>query len=321
MKKIYLDIEEKHSLPDLERLIRAFLSEGIEVRPLEEGSWKDTARALILTDRQETVDKAAGKLAEKGGIIRAKAACVGYEPFGAETMLSHVDMIVQGFEELDVEFFRKAYQRCHGIPWTIARTDRLALRESVPGDFDALYDMYHEPGMADYMPGLSDDKEEERETFCAYIRGMYPFYGYGLWTVEEKSSGRVVGRAGLENGSFQGEHVPVIGYMIGTEYRRQGYGQEAVRAVVEYAFSELGMEKIYGFVHEKNQGSRRLIQRAGFQRIEAHSGITAQIAGTFGTKALYFLGKSITIGMNKLEDCISPRAAAGYGAGGKHGNY
>lgn len=299
MKKIYLNIEEKHHSPDMESLIMAFQSEGIEVRPLTEGSWEDMEQALILTDRQPTADRATGKLPmQSGGIAcKGKAACVGYEPPGAGITLSHVDMIVQGFEELDVEFFRKAYQRCHGIPWTIARTDRLVLRESVPDDFDVLYDMYRQPGMTDYMPGLSDDKEEERETFCAYIRRMYSFYGYGLWTVAEKSSGRVVGRAGLENGTVQGQPVPIIGYMIGIEYQRQGYGQEAVRAAVEYAFSELGMEKIYGFVHGKNQSSKRLIQRVGFQRIEEHDEITAQMAGrVFETKALYFRGKSITIG-------------------------
>ena len=309
MKKIYLDIEENHSSPDLEGLVRDFRSAGIEVSPLAENSWGDMAQALVLTDRQATADMASGRLSVEGSAIalQGKAACVGYEPPGAGVTLSHVDMIVQGFEELDVEFFRRVYQRCHGIPWTIALTDRLALRESVPDDFDVFYDMYRQPGMTDYMPGLSDDKEEERETFCAYIRRMYSFYGYGLWTVAEKASGRVVGRAGMENGSFQGQSVPVIGYMIGAEYQRQGYGQEAVRAVAEYAFCELEMERIYGFVHKKNQNSRRLIQRVGFRRIEERCRMAVQMAGrTFekdiagyvcvNTKALYFPGKSITIG-------------------------
>ncbi|MEY8427738.1 GNAT family N-acetyltransferase [Lachnospiraceae bacterium 46-15] len=281
MKKIYLDIEENHSSSDLKRLVGDFWSAGIEVRPLTESSWGDMAQALVLTDRQATADRTLGRLTAEGSAIalQRKTACVGYEPSGAGITLSHLDMVVQGFEELDVEFFRKVYQRCHGIPWTIARTDRLLLRESVPDDFDALYDMYQQPGMTDYMPGLAGEKEEERETFCAYIRRMYPFYGYGLWTVEEKSGGQIVGRAGLENGAFQGRPVPVVGYMIGTEYQRQGYGQEAVRAAAEYGLSELGMEKIYGFVHEKNQNSRRLIERVGFQRIEEHCEITVQIAG------------------------------------------
>lgn len=258
MKKLYVEIGERYRDAELGRLLGELQEEGVEIHGLSEGCEKDGGTALVLTDRQETADK----MAERG------IACVGYEPPGAGMTLSHVDMVVQGFEELNPEFFRLVYRRHHGLPWTIAETDRLYLRESVPEDFDAMYALYHEPGAADYMPGMERGRKEERKLFEAYIRRMYPFFSYGLWTLMEKASGQIIGRAGLENGAYRGEPVLELGYLIGRAYRHQGYGLEAVRAVTDYAFTAVGAEKIYAFIEEENRASRKLIQRAGFKEVE-----------------------------------------------------
>lgn len=262
MKKIYFEIENQYRNTELEWLMAELQEKGIEVHQLsqvqgQEG-WKGMAeQALVLTDRQETADRAA----------EWNMACVGYEPPGAGVRLSRVDIVIQGFEELNAEFFHLTYRRHHGLPWTIAETERLLLRESVAEDFDELYAFYQEPGMADYMPGMERGKEEERDLFEAYIRRMYPFFSYGLWTVLEKDSGRVIGRAGLENGTYQGEPVLEVGYMLGRKYQHRGYGIEAVQAITDYGFAAVGAEAVYAFIHEENEKSLKLIQRAGFRQI------------------------------------------------------
>lgn len=281
MKRLYIKIEKKYRDAELERLLEELRTEGIEVcqlsgtqleeqgrtsvpggsRPAE--NWSKLSgngeEALILTDSQVTADRAAAQ-----GI-----ACVGYEPPGAEMTLLHVDMVIQGFEELNTEFFRLVYRRHHGLPWTIAETERLWIRESIPEDFDILYAIYQEPGMTEYMPGMEGEKEEERELFTAYIRKMYPFFSYGLWTVIEKAGGKIIGRAGLENGTYRGKPVLELGYMIAGAYQKQGYGLEAVKAVADYACSAIGADNLYAFIHRKNIASRSLIQKAGFQEVEA----------------------------------------------------
>lgn len=263
MKKIYIEIEKQHRDTEFERLLRELHEEGVEIHQMPKVQGKDVGRGmadqvLVLTDSQETADQAA----------RRNIACVGYEPPETGITLSRVDMVIQGFEELNPEFFRLVYRRHHGLPWTIAETERLLLRESVPEDFDALYAIYQEPGITDYMPGMEQGYEEEKGRFEAYIRRMYPFFSYGLWTTIEKASGKVIGRAGLENGAYRGEPVLELGYMIGRAYQHHGYGQEAVMAVTDYAVTAIGAEKVYAFIHKQNNASRRLIQRAGFTEVE-----------------------------------------------------
>ncbi len=219
--------------------------------------------ALILTDRQESVDQA----------VSLGIACVGFEgPEEEEARpvsvryLSGVDMVVQGLEETGAEFYRLVWQRHHGIPWTIAQTERLVIRESVPEDFDALHGFEREPGALDYMPAPEGDPEQERQSFEAYIREVYPFYSYGLWTVILRENGRIIGRVGLENGTWQGKPVVAVGYLIGQAFQGKGYGLEAVKAVTAYGLEAVGAEALYAFIDERNEKSVRLIQKAGYRK-------------------------------------------------------
>ncbi len=66
----------------------------------------------------------------------------------------HADMVVEGFEEVDMTFLQRVYERHFNIPWTILETERCIVRELELSDLDDLFSMYAEPGMTDYMEGL-----------------------------------------------------------------------------------------------------------------------------------------------------------------------
>jgi len=50
-----------------------------------------------------------------------------------------VEMIVEGFEEVDADFLEKRYQRHHRLPWKILETERCIVRELALEDMDALF--------------------------------------------------------------------------------------------------------------------------------------------------------------------------------------
>ena len=106
---------------------------------------------------------------------------IAYQKPETDTFL-HADMVVEGFEEVDMTFLQRVYERHFNIPWTILETERCIVRELELSDLDDLFSMYAEPGMTDYMEGLYE-YEEELEYQKAYIENMYRFYGYGMWLV------------------------------------------------------------------------------------------------------------------------------------------
>ena len=133
-------------------------------------------------------------------------------------------------------------------------------------DLEKFYQLYKGPGM-EFMEPLKDYGIEQ-EKLWSYIRNRYPFYGYGMWTVEDKETGQVIGRAGLEEREIDGEEYTELGYMIHHLYRRNGIGLEICQAILEYAKHTLYIEEIHAFAHENNVASKKLLEKLRFEFCE-----------------------------------------------------
>lgn len=212
-------------------------------------------------------------ISENGDIltesVKSGMITIGYLP-PAETAASEndvvefpqVDIIVEGFEEVDYDFFEKIYQRHHNLPWTILETERLIVRELTLSDMDSLFELYSYEGMTDYMEGLYD-YEEEYDYQKAYIENMYRFFGYGMWLVFEKESGKLIGRAGVEHREeLEGELE--LGYAIGKPWQKKGYATEVCKGILTYVWEELGFDEICSLVECRNTLSIHLLEKLGF---------------------------------------------------------
>lgn len=179
-----------------------------------------------------------------------------------ETLYLPVDIVVEGFEEIGYSFFEKVYQRHHGIPWKILETERLVVRELDLKDLDDLFELYSYDGMTDFMESLYP-YGQEYEYQKAYIENMYRFFGYGMWLVFEKATGKLVGRAGIEHREeLEGELE--LGYAIGTPWQGLGYATEVCEGILNYVREELGFEEISSLVEPANQVSVHLLEKLGF---------------------------------------------------------
>ena len=68
------------------------------------------------------------------------------------------DIVVEGFGEVDFYFLERIYQRKHGIPWRVIETERTYLREMTVEDVDALYEIYAQEGMTDFIEPLCEKR-------------------------------------------------------------------------------------------------------------------------------------------------------------------
>jgi RimJ/RimL family protein N-acetyltransferase len=59
--------------------------------------------------------------------------------------------------------------------------------------------------------------------------------------------------------------APDLGYWIGAPYWGNGYATEAARALIDYAFAELGHEALQAGARVTNPASRRVLEKCGFQ--------------------------------------------------------
>ena len=164
--------------------------------------------------------------------------------------------------ELDPEFEKRDALRKAGIPVEIARTDQLLIRETIDSDISELYRIGTDQAVRKYIAPMQPTLEEEIVYTKAYVRHMYAFYDFGLWTVLEKDAygqERVIGRAGLFTSERLAGQIE-MGYMIAPECQGNGYGKEAAETVLRYAFNVLDLEEVHLFAEKENKASVKLAE-------------------------------------------------------------
>lgn len=173
---------------------------------------------------------------------------------------------VEDPEDLEPEYIERAYRRLKGLPWNILRTARCLIRETIPEDVESFYQIYSHPAITEYMEGLYPEVEEERQYVRDYIEKVYTFFGFGVWTVIERETGAVIGRAGFSY--REGFDEPELGFIIGVPWQRRGYAEEVCRAVLAYGWSALEFRQVQALVEPENIPSVRLCEKLGFRKDE-----------------------------------------------------
>jgi RimJ/RimL family protein N-acetyltransferase len=85
----------------------------------------------------------------------------------------------------------------------------------------------------------------------------------GTWFVRLRETGQVVGECGWYGPPGDTGEVE-IGYGLAAPSRGQGYGTEAVRALVSWAAAQPGVRRVVASADLTNTASRRLLERLGF---------------------------------------------------------
>ena len=163
--------------------------------------------------------------------------------------------------ECELAFFEGVLKRFLGLAWDILETDRCLVRETTVEDVDAFYELYSDKEITEYMEPLFEDRDEEIEYTKSYIKNVYEFYGFGMWTVLDKTTGEVIGRAGV---SYRdGYEMPELGFMIGKKYQRQGLAYEVCSAILKYMWENYAIDEVLIFIEPQNTPSILLAKKLG----------------------------------------------------------
>ena len=147
----------------------------------------------------------------------------------------------------------------------VLTTERLVLRPFVLDDQPALTVIHAEESFWWY-PLRRGMSEEETEQFLIRTIERYETDGFGLEAVEERTSGTVIGWAGLAVPHFLPEILPAVevGWRLMSAYRGQGLATEVGSASVNWGFTEGGLERIVSIYEPENIPSERVMERLGF---------------------------------------------------------
>ena len=143
----------------------------------------------------------------------------------------------------------------------IFETERLTLREMTAEDLPALSEILQdEQTMYAYEGAMSD--AETREWLDKQLT-RYEKDGFGLWAVVLKSSGMMIGQAGLSWQNAGGKQVIEIGYLFNHAYWHNGFAAEAAGGCKRYAFETLNADEVYSIIRDTNLASMNVAIRTG----------------------------------------------------------
>ncbi len=89
----------------------------------------------------------------------------------------------------------------------------------------------------------------------------YPFH---VFKGDDKSV--LVGACNLTDVRRASMQSAQIGYWVGQEFARQGYARAAIKAVLRFAYDDLGLHRISAAVQTSNTASLNLLEACGFLR-------------------------------------------------------
>ncbi len=112
------------------------------------------------------------------------------------------------------------------------------------------------------------DRQENWARILRYM-GHWAAFGYGLFAVEEKQSGRYVGNVGFarfERGLGDDfDPSPEAAWMLAQWAEGRGYATEAMQAAIDWYEGRFGRERLVCIIDPANLASLRLAERLGFR--------------------------------------------------------
>ena len=149
----------------------------------------------------------------------------------------------------------------------IAETDRLILRTIDEGDAALQERLLNTPSVMARLGGVKELHEIEAKH--SKSMQLYAREGFSFLFMIEKATGEMVGHCGLKqvdnpHAKNLGDHE--IGWLVREDRWRRGYAEEAVRAVLDWAFGRIDAPHVVALTSNANTASWKLMEKLGMVR-------------------------------------------------------
>jgi [ribosomal protein S5]-alanine N-acetyltransferase len=139
-------------------------------------------------------------------------------------------------------------------------TVRLRIRAVEPErDAEPLFELWGDVEAMRFVRPASANVEEVRERLDQLIE--WPG-GWGMWALDERESGRLVGLAGLFPLAKEGPEIELAYQLVPSRWGR-GYATEAGAALLQAAWRETDLDHVVAVAFEENRGSTRVMEKLG----------------------------------------------------------
>ena len=142
-------------------------------------------------------------------------------------------------------------------------SERLSFRKLTVADFDELAFMLRDTEVMSAWGHTFTDEQIQKwidnQTIC------YRDHIVGYFAAIHKDTGEFIGQMGLMWSDFDELRALEIVYMLKREHWDMGYATEGAAALARYAFTEIGVNRVYTAIRPENKRSIRVAERIGMR--------------------------------------------------------
>lgn len=145
----------------------------------------------------------------------------------------------------------------------LLHTDRLDLIEIKQHHLGDLYKLYSDEKVTRFYNLLPLKSEQEGQKVIDWYQTRFIDQLGIRWGIALKGKPNIIGTIGFNN--FAKRHRANIGYDLQAEYWNCGYITEALRAVIDFGFKQLEINRIEAEVMQGNVISERVLDKLNFR--------------------------------------------------------
>ena len=146
-------------------------------------------------------------------------------------------------------------------------TERLHLRDWTEADIAPFLRHTNTPAVMRWLGGVRT--EAEQHELIGRMMRWQKERGFTFWVVERKADGELLGFCGLKLADTPGspiEGMHEVGWRLREDVWGQGYAKEAAIAALDFAFDQIGAERVVAITFPPNAASWGLMERLGMTR-------------------------------------------------------
>ncbi len=125
-------------------------------------------------------------------------------------------------------------------------------------NFDELHEMFLDKETMKHIP-VEINRNETKKKLNKMLENWKDF-GYGIFAVVLKEEDTFIGYCGFT----KEKDATSFGYVFCSKYFGNGYGSEAVKAVLDYSFKILKLSNVVAYVSPENTASKKILSKSNF---------------------------------------------------------
>ena len=151
------------------------------------------------------------------------------------------------------------------MPFPQLESQRLWLRQTETKDVDDLFEMISDPEVAEFEYFYPVTSKDQALKFIERYKEELNNKEEITWGLFLKETNQLIGTCCL--GDFdEGARRAEIGYDISKKHWGKGYGSEGVKAVVDFGFTQMNLNRIEAFITPGNNASEKVLEKLKFTR-------------------------------------------------------